>query len=73
MPPLTNSYLTLFKNSSLAVAIGYPDLVMVSNMTLTQTGQAIEIIGLLMLVYFGVSSGISVLMNRYNLSVAHQR
>jgi general L-amino acid transport system permease protein len=73
VPPLTNSYLTLFKNSSLAVAIGYPDIVMVSNMTLTQTGQAIEIIGLLMLVYFGVSSGISVLMNRYNLSVARQR
>jgi general L-amino acid transport system permease protein len=66
LPPLTSSYLTLFKNSSLAIAIGYPDFVMVSNMTLTQTGQAIEIIVILVLVYLMVSTAIALLMNWYN-------
>jgi general L-amino acid transport system permease protein len=70
IPPLTSSYLSLFKNSSLAIAIGYPDLVMVSNTTMNQTGQAIEGIAILMLVYLGLSITISVFMNWYNSRVA---
>jgi general L-amino acid transport system permease protein len=70
IPPLTSSYLSLFKNSSLAIAIGYPDLVMVSNTTMNQTGQAIEGIAIFMLVYLGLSIMISVFMNWYNSRVA---
>jgi len=70
IPPLTSSYLSLFKNSSLAIAIGYPDLVMVSNTTMNQTGQAIEGIAIFMLVYLGLSITISVFMNWYNSQVA---
>ncbi|KAA2244124.1 ABC transporter permease subunit [Salinarimonas soli] len=70
IPPMTNTYLSLFKNSSLAIAIGYPDLVMVSNTTMNQTGQAIEAIALFMLVYLGLSLTISFGMNRYNARVA---
>jgi general L-amino acid transport system permease protein len=66
IPPLTSQYLNLTKNSSLAVAIGYPDLVSVSNTTLNQTGQAIEAIGLMMAVYLALSLAISGLMNWYN-------
>jgi general L-amino acid transport system permease protein len=66
IPPLTSQYLNLTKNSSLAVAIGYPDLVSVSNTTLNQTGQAIEAIGLMMAVYLAISLAISGLMNWYN-------
>jgi general L-amino acid transport system permease protein len=70
IPPLTSSYLSLFKNSSLAIAIGYPDLVMVSNTTMNQTGQAIEGIAIFMLVYLGLSIMISLFMNWYNSRVA---
>ena len=70
IPPLTSSYLSTFKNSSLAIAIGYPDLVMVSNTTMNQTGQAIEGIAIFMLVYLGMSITISMLMNWYNARVA---
>ena len=70
IPPLTSSYLSLFKNSSLAIAIGYPDLVMVSNTTMNQTGQAIEGIAIFMLVYLGLSLAISLFMNWYNGLVA---
>jgi general L-amino acid transport system permease protein len=66
IPPLTSQYLNLTKNSSLAVAIGYPDLVSVSNTTLNQTGQAIEAISLMMAVYLTLSLAISALMNWYN-------
>ncbi|MDS4015508.1 MAG: ABC transporter permease subunit [Candidatus Accumulibacter sp.] len=66
IPPLTSQYLNLTKNSSLAVAIGYPDLVSISNTTLNQTGQAIEAITLMMAVYLAVSLAISGLMNWYN-------
>ena len=66
IPPLTSQYLNLTKNSSLAVAIGYPDLVSVSNTTLNQTGQAIEAIALMMAVYLTLSLAISGLMNWYN-------
>ncbi len=70
VPPLTNQYLNLTKNSSLAVAIGYPDLVAVfAGTTLNQTGQAIEIIAITMAVYLAISLLTSGLMNWYNASV----
>ncbi len=66
LPPLTNQYLNLTKNSSLAVAIGYPDLVSVfAGTTLSQTGQAIEIIGVTMGVYLLISLVTSALMSLY--------
>jgi general L-amino acid transport system permease protein len=66
LPPLTNQYLNLTKNSSLAVAIGYPDLVSVfAGTTLSQTGQAIEIIGLTMGVYLAISLVTSAIMSVY--------
>ncbi|MCD6735349.1 MAG: amino acid ABC transporter permease [Burkholderiaceae bacterium] len=65
IPPLTSQYLNLTKNSSLAVAIGYPDLVAVANTTMNQTGQAIEAIAILMAVYLSISLAISLLMNWY--------
>ncbi|MGJ7041207.1 general L-amino acid transport system permease protein [Shinella sp. BE166] len=70
IPPLTNTYLTVFKNSSLAIAIGYPDLVMVSNTVMNQTGQAIETIAIFMGVYLALSITISLIMNWYNAHVA---
>ncbi|MCA0401910.1 MAG: ABC transporter permease subunit [Proteobacteria bacterium] len=70
IPPMTSAYLSLFKNSSLAIAIGYPDLVMVANTTMNQTGQAIEGIAIFMLVYLGLSITISLIMNWYNGRVA---
>jgi general L-amino acid transport system permease protein len=66
LPPLTNQYLNLTKNSSLAVAIGYPDLVSVfAGTTLSQTGQAIEIIAITMGVYLTISLMTSALMSLY--------
>ena len=56
IPPLTNQYLNLTKNSSLAVAIGYPDLVSISNTTLNQTGRAVECITIIMAVYLALVS-----------------
>ena len=70
IPPLTNTYLTVFKNSSLAIAIGYPDLVMVSNTVMNQTGQAMETIAIFMGAYLGLSIAISLFMNWYNTRVA---
>lgn len=71
IPPLTSQYLNLTKNSSLAVAIGYPDLVSVfMGTTLNQTGQAVEIVALTMLVYLTISLSISFLMNLYNKAMA---
>lgn len=70
IPPLTNTYLTVFKNSSLAIAIGYPDLVMVSNTVMNQTGQAMETIAIFMGAYLSLSIAISLLMNWYNKHVA---
>ncbi len=66
IPPMTSQYLNLAKNSSLAVAIGYPDLVAVANTTMNQTGQAIEAIAILMAVYLTISLSISAFMNWYN-------
>jgi general L-amino acid transport system permease protein len=70
VPPLTNQYLNLTKNSSLAVGIGYPDLFAIfAGTTLNQTGQAIEIIAITMAVYLSLSLATSVLMNWYNSHV----
>jgi general L-amino acid transport system permease protein len=67
VPPLTNQYLNLTKNSSLAVAVGYPDLFAVfAGTALSQTGQAIEIIAMTMAVYLAISLLTSALMNWYN-------
>lgn len=70
IPPLTSQYLNLTKNSSLAVAIAYPDLVSIANVTINQTGQAIECIAIIMAVYLTVSLAISLAMNLYNRAVA---
>ncbi|MEH6631987.1 MAG: amino acid ABC transporter permease [Halopseudomonas aestusnigri] len=67
IPPMTSQYLNLTKNSSLAVAIGYPDIVQsFGGVTLNQTGQAIEVIFITMLVYLTISLVISTVMNWYN-------
>jgi len=71
IPPLSSQFLNLTKNSSLATAIAYPDLVSVFTGTvLNQTGQAVEIISVTMAVYLSISLGISALMNWYNASMA---
>ena len=71
IPPLTSQYLNLTKNSSLATAIGYPDLVAVfMGTTLNQTGQAVEIVAMTMAVYLIISLSISAVMNAYNRAVA---
>lgn len=72
IPPMTNQFLNLTKNSSLAVAIGYPDLVSVTNTALNQTGRAVECISIVMLVYLCTSLLTSVLMNWYNARAAIQ-
>jgi general L-amino acid transport system permease protein len=71
VPPLTSQYLNLTKNSSLAVAIGYPDLVQIfAGTVLNQTGQAVEVIAITMAVYLAISLVTSLLMNLYNRRVA---
>ena len=70
IPPLTNQYLNLTKNSSLAVAIGYPDIVSIANTAMNQTGRAVECIALVMAVYLTISLLTSLLMNGYNKRVA---
>ena len=70
VPPMTSQYLNLTKNSSLAVAIGYQDIVSISNTTLNQTGQAIEGIAIIMAVYLTISLSISLFMNWYNSRIA---
>ncbi len=71
IPPLTSQYLNLIKNSSLATAIGYPDLVSVfAGTTLNQTGQAIEVIAMTMAVYLTISLLVSTFMNWFNARVA---
>ncbi|MGC1393266.1 MAG: ABC transporter permease subunit, partial [Coleofasciculaceae cyanobacterium] len=74
IPPLTSQYLNLTKNSSLAIAIGYPDLYFVTSTATNQTGQAVEVIALMMVTYLSISLLISLLMNLYNRSVQlHER
>ena len=71
IPPTTNQYLNLTKNSSLAAAIAYPDLVLVfAGTALMQTGKAIEIVSITMLTYLTLSLSISLLMNWYNAKIA---
>ena len=71
IPPTTNQYLNLTKNSSLAAAIAYPDIVLVfAGTALMQTGRAIEIVTITMLTYLTLSISISILMNWYNKKVA---
>lgn len=71
VPPLTNQYLNLTKNSSLAAAIAYPDLVQVfAGTALNQAGQAVEIIGITMMVYLSISLTIAMFMNAYNRRTA---
>jgi len=71
IPPLTSQYLNLTKNSSLAAAIAYPELVSVfAGTVLNQTGQAVEVIGITMAIYLGLSLSISAFMNWYNRKMA---
>src|SRR5262249_16979255 len=70
IPPMTSQYLNLTKNSSLAVAVGYQDIVSIANTTLNQTGQAIQAIALIMMVFLTISLGISFFMNWYNARLA---
>ena len=70
IPPLTSQMMNLTKNSSLAVAIGYPDFVSVANTTINQTGQAIEGVALIMTVYLCLSLLTSAFMNWYNKKMA---
>ena len=72
IPPLTSQYLNLTKNSSLAVAIGYPDLVSIAQTSLNQTGRAIEALSIVMLVYLTLSLITSGLMNWFNARAAIQ-
>ena len=70
IPPMTSEYLSLTKNSSLAVIIGFPDLVSIANTTINQTGQAVEGIAMIMAVYLVISLAISLAMNLYTRAVA---
>ncbi len=71
LPPLTNQYVNIFKYSSLAAAIAYPDLMLIfAKTTLNQTGQAIEVIGITMSVYLAISLATAALMRRYEARVA---
>jgi general L-amino acid transport system permease protein len=70
VPPLTSQYLNLTKNSSLALAIGYPDLVAIANTIMNQTGQAIEGVAMIMGTYLTISLLISAFMNWYNRRIA---
>ncbi len=72
VPPLTSQYLNLTKNSTLAVAIGFPDLVSVGNTAINQTGQAVEGVAIIMAVYLTISLALSALMNAYNKRILLQ-
>jgi general L-amino acid transport system permease protein len=69
IPPLTSQYLNLTKNSSLAIAIGYPDIYFVASTTFNQTGKAVEVMLLIMITYLTLSLIISLTMNLFNRSV----
>ena len=70
IPPMTNQFLNLTKNSSLAVAIGYPDVVSIANTAINQTGRAVECITIVMAIYLTTSLLTSLLMNWYNTRAA---
>lgn len=70
IPPVTSQYLTLAKNVSLGVVIGYPDIISIfAGTTLNQTGQAVEVVAMTMATYLALSLAISLLMNRYNARI----
>lgn len=69
VPPLTSQYLNLAKNSSLAIAIGYPDIYFVASTTFNQTGRGVEVMLLIAIMYLTISLSISLLMNLYNRTV----
>ncbi|MEB3179106.1 MAG: ABC transporter permease subunit [Nostocaceae cyanobacterium] len=69
IPPLTSQYLNLTKNSSLAIAIGYPDIYFVASTTFNQTGRAVEVMLLIVLTYLSISLTISLGMNLFNQTV----
>ncbi|MET0382694.1 MAG: ABC transporter permease subunit [Burkholderiaceae bacterium] len=70
VPPLTSQYLNLTKNSSLAVAIGYPDLISITNTSINQTGRAVECIAVTMAIYLSLSLATSMFMNWFNARAA---
>ena len=70
VPPLASEYLGIIKNSSLAVAVGYPDLVAVVNTMISDTGQGVEGVAIIMLAFLAISVSVSLLMNWYNARVA---
>lgn len=70
IPPLTSQYLNLTKNSSLGVAIGYPELVSTGGTTMNQTGQAVEVVAIWMIVYLTISLATSIFMNWFNARMA---
>jgi len=70
IPPMTNQFLNLTKNSSLAVAVGYPDVVSIANTSLNQTGRAVECITIIMLIYLTLSLVTSAFMNWFNARAA---
>jgi general L-amino acid transport system permease protein len=69
VPPMTSQYLNLTKNSSLAVIIGYPDLVSIANTSINQNGQALEVILIIMAVYLSLNLTVAVIMNAVNARV----
>ncbi|MBJ7223071.1 ABC transporter permease subunit [Brenneria sp. L3-3C-1] len=70
VPPLTSQFVSLSKNSSIAVVVGYPELANIGNTLMNQTGQALEVIAIMMVVYLTISSVTSLLMNIFNRTVA---
>jgi general L-amino acid transport system permease protein len=72
IPPVTNQFLNLTKNSSLAVAVGYPDVVSITMTSLNQSGRAVECVAIIMLVYLTTSLSTSAFMNWFNQRMAIQ-
>ncbi|MDZ5696857.1 amino acid ABC transporter permease [Chelativorans sp. M5D2P16] len=70
IPPLTSQYLNLTKNTSLGLAVGYPELVAVGSTVLNQTGQSVEVVAIWMVVYLGLSVGVASFMNWFNARMA---
>ena len=70
IPPLTSQYLNLTKNSSLGIAIGFPELVATGGTTMNQTGQAIEVVSIWLAVYLSISIVTSIFMNWFNAKMA---
>ena len=70
VPPLTSQYLNLTKNSTLAIAVGYPDLVSLGGTILNKTGNSIQIVAIWMVVYLTISIATSMFMNWFNTRVA---